>query len=127
MDMREKILRADDTVYEVVKVPEWGCEVVIRSINGAERDRYEESLMKESRKKVRGRVQTERKFAPDKLRAKLIVLAACKAVGDPTPLFRPEDVDALAGKSGAALDKLFDVAQRLGGLTEQDVEELTGN
>ena len=40
-------------------------------------------------------------------------------------VFHDGDIDALAGKSGAALDRLYEVAARLSGIGDQDVEELT--
>ena len=37
------------------------------------------------------------------------------------------DVKALGKKSSLALNRVFEVAQRLNGLTERDMEELAGN
>jgi len=41
-------------------------------------------------------------------------------------LFR-SDVKALGEKSAAALERVFDVARKLSGLSEDDVEELAGD
>lgn len=37
------------------------------------------------------------------------------------------DVKALGRKSALALNRVFEVAQRINGLTEEDMEELAGN
>jgi hypothetical protein len=42
-------------------------------------------------------------------------------------LFSDADVKLLGQKSAAALDKLFEVAQKLSGLKDEDVEELAKN
>jgi len=39
-------------------------------------------------------------------------------------IFKDEDLAALGKKSGAALDRLFSVAQRLSGIGVNDVEEM---
>lgn len=126
--LRDEILAADDMQYEVVVVPEWrNKEVCIRSLTGEERDAYEAGLLREVKKLGKRGVKTERKFDPRKVRAKLVIIAACHGVGDPRPIFMPEDVDKLAAKNGAALDRLFDVAQKLAGIGNDDLEDLMGN
>jgi hypothetical protein len=42
-------------------------------------------------------------------------------------LFSFEDISALASKSAAALDRVFEVAARLSRMLKKDVEELAGN
>jgi hypothetical protein len=42
-------------------------------------------------------------------------------------LFQHEDTFPLGAKSAAALDRIFQVAQRLNGLREEDVNELAAN
>ena len=42
-------------------------------------------------------------------------------------LFDESQVDELGGKSGQVLDRVFDKAQRLNGITKADVDELAGN
>lgn len=114
---REAILSADDTHYEEVPVPEWQPDGVVRlrSISGTQRDQYESSLVDQ-----RGR---EQKMNLRNARTKLIVL--CAVDEDGRLLFTAEDINALGRKSAAPLDRLFDACQRLAGMTEKDVEELT--
>jgi len=114
---REEILGAEDILYEDVPVPEWGGTVRVRGLSGTERDAFEASIVE-----MRGRkthVDTRN------LRAKLVARAV---VGENSQrLFQDGDVRALGEKSAAALNRVFEVAQRLSGLTEADIEELTKN
>ena len=59
------------------------------------------------------------------LKALLVVMATVDAEG--TPLFKREDVPALNRKSGKAIDRIFQVAAELSGLSEEDIEDLAKN
>lgn len=114
---KNEIFAADDRKYEDVEVSEWGGSVRLRGLTGSERDRYEASLQKQ----VGGKeVRDLRNF-----RARLVQLSAINEDG--TPLFEQNEVAALANRSSAALSRLFDVACRLSGITDDDVRELEGN
>lgn len=118
---REAILRAEDLPREEVSVPEWGGSVLVRTLTGAERDRYEADIY--DLKQKRGRA-SEVGFK-DNLRAKLVALAACDERGQ--RLFSDADVRALGAKSAKALERVWNVARRLAGLSGEDVEELEKN
>ena len=47
--------------------------------------------------------------------------------GDGELLFKPGDVEKFGAKNAAALTRVFVVAQRLAGLSGEDVEELAKN
>jgi hypothetical protein len=114
---REQILAANDLRTEVVEVPEWGGPVKVRSLTGRERDRYQETVIK-----MRG---TDPQIVLRDLRVKLI---ARTAIGDDGKLlFGDDDVEALANKNAAALERVFTAAQRLCGLSATDVEEMVKN
>ncbi len=114
---REQILAAPDLKTETVAVPEWGGTVLVRGLTGAERDEYEQSLMV-----GRGR---NRDINIRNARAKLLVLTIVDASGK--HVFEDSDIVALGRKSAAALERVFDVARRLSGLSDTDLEELTKN
>jgi hypothetical protein len=61
----------------------------------------------------------------DNLRAKLVARAIVDETGK--RIFADADIPALAGKSAAALNRVYEVAQRLSGITQEDVDELTKN
>jgi hypothetical protein len=112
---RKDILDASDLHRESVDVPEWGGAVLVRGLTGKERDALEESTVQR-----RGR-DVVRNF--ENLRARLVSMALVDENG--ARLFSEEDVEALGGKSARALDRVYAVAQRLAGLSPEDVKELT--
>lgn len=114
---RDAILSADDTEYDVVPCPEWGGDVRLKSISGAKRDSYEESVITTN--------GTDRKMNLRNARAKLIVL--CAVDDDGRPLFTADDIAALGRKNAKPLDRLFDRSRKLIGMGEKDVESLTEN
>ena len=44
---RDAILQTNDLHCELVKVPEWGGDVYVRGLNGAERDQLEAAMLKD--------------------------------------------------------------------------------
>ena len=112
---RDAILSADDLPKELVPVPEWGGDVFVRALTGAERDRFEGSMIEQ-----RGKSQHVNMA---NIRAKLASMTLCDESG--SRIFSDADVKSLAGKSAAALNRVFEVARKLSGLAETDVEELT--
>ena len=114
---KKAILDSDDLDRRKVDVPEWGGTVWVRTLTGSERDQFEGSIID-----TRG---TDTKLNYTNLRAKLCVLTITDEEGQ--RLFTDGDVGALGNKSAAALDRIFDVAQRLNGLRPQDIDELVKN
>lgn len=112
---RDAILGADDRQYDEVDCPEWGGSVRVRSISGAERDRYEESLIQQ-----RG---NSRQMNMRNARAKLVALCVVDEQGN--RLFSDQDVNALGRKNAKPLDRLWDACRKLSGLSDDDVEKLT--
>jgi hypothetical protein len=116
---RDDILRAADLPTEEVHVPEWGGSVLVRGMTGAERDAFESSVveLKAGNKATSVNMQN--------IRAKLVALTVVDEKGE--RLFSQADVELLGNKSAAALQRIFEAAQRLSGLTQADVEELAKN
>ena len=112
---KDQILAADDVRFEDVKVPEWGGVVRIQTMTGMARDRYEQTLFD---KKSKG-------ITLQNIRAKLV--ASCAVDEEGALIFDETDTDALGKKSGKALDRLYEAAQRVNGITDVDVEELEKN
>jgi len=111
---RDSILQADDLPKESVEVPEWGGQVWVRTLSGTERDSFEQSM-----------VNKKNKPNMDNVRARFAVLTICDEAGD--RLFKAADADELGKKSAAALDRVFAVAQRLNGFSDQDQKDIAGN
>jgi len=115
---RNAILEAKDLPTETVDVPEWGGQVIVRTLTGEERDQYEASMFE-----VVGD-GANREVVPkmENLRATLAALSIVDE--DSKRMFDVSEVHLLGQKSAAALDRVFDVAKRLSGLSEEDVKEL---
>lgn len=111
---REQIDQADDLTFKDVEVPEWGGTVRLKALTGTERDAYEASVVQ---------MKGDRKvFKLDNVRARLVAMSLVDENGG--RLYTDKEADQLGLKSGRVLDRLFDVARSLSGLTEDDIEEL---
>jgi hypothetical protein len=104
---KESILAANDLPLECIAVPEWGGDVMVRTMTGADRDAFEASLIGKE-----GRMEN--------VRARLVSLTLCDAAG--TRLFNDAEVTALGNKSARALDRVFTVAQRVNGIGTDAVD-----
>ena len=104
---KDAILAADDLPRETVIIPEWGGEVLVRTMSGTDRDAFEASLLEKD-----GRMEN--------VRARLVALTLCDLQGD--RLFNDSEIAALGRKSARALDRVFSVAQRLNGIGVDQVD-----
>ena len=111
---RESILQSDDLPRELVEVPEWSGQIYCKTLTGTERDAFEQSM-----------VHKKNKTNLANVRARFAVLTVCDNTGK--RLFTDEDAKELGTKSAAALDRVFEVAQRLNGFSKEDAEDLAGN
>lgn len=118
------VFGADDVDIERVDCPEWGGHLFVRTISGAERDDFEMSIYdaNERRKRQKGTGSSDRRVRQGNLRAMLVARCACNAEG--TRIFKDSEVARLGEKSALVLDRLYDVAARLNGLTQADEDRL---
>jgi hypothetical protein len=111
---KQQILDADDRKRETVSVPEWGGEVIVATMSGTDRDAWEGAMVGRGRDELLHNA-----------RAKLAAICLIDESG--ARLFSDQEVEALGRKSARALNRVADVAQRLNGLRDKDIEELKGN
>lgn len=117
---RDLILNAKDIKIIPLDVPEWGGQVFIKTLNGAERDELEASIIQLS---ADGKTQ---KMKLDKLRSMLAFLALCDEDGN--RLFvEADDISALAQKSASALDRVAAQVQALAGMSQSDIDGLVNS
>lgn len=112
--LRDQILAANDRQREKVDVPEWGISVFISTMSGAERDGFEAEIVTLRGKKTDLNLQN--------IRAKLVVRTLVDETGE--RIFFDSDAAELGKKSASVLSRLYEVAQRMNGLREEDVAEL---
>jgi hypothetical protein len=112
---RTDILNAMDLKHEDVDVPEWGGTVRVRGLKGVERDEFESSIVVTN---PDGTTRVESKA----MRARLVSLTV--VADNDVRLFTQDDVGALGQKSAAALERVFDVAMKLAGMSKDEVEKL---
>lgn len=110
VNIRQTIFKAADVPSELVDIPEWGVKVEVRGFSLGERlDFY-------------NRVTDGDRVNRDNFYPELII--ACSfdpETGD--RVFDPADRDELKTKSAAACERITSVAQRLSGLTSDEVTE----
>lgn len=114
VELRAHILGHTALKREEVVVPEWGCTVYVSEFTGAGRDAWEASLAGQ-----RGTINISN------VRARLVAATVVDAEGN--RLFSDKDAEELGRMSSASLDKCAVVAQRLNGLTSQELEAAKGN
>lgn len=118
----ESIRSSEDRRIEKVFVPEWAPSgakkpesfVYVRSMSGDERDAWDKA----------GAALADKKH-PKNVRALLVVTTTCNQKGE--LIFTRGDVEWIGKKNAAALTRIVEVASRLSGITEADVEELEKN
>lgn len=114
---KQQILTAKDIETKDIDVPEWGGKVRIRGLNGAERDEFEQSMVERRGKRYEANLRNAR--------ARLVSLSVVDDSG--SRIFTDADVNALGNKSASALNRVYESARDLSGLTEADVDELAEN
>ena len=126
---RAAILAAKDIPSEPVDVPEWAdpetgdCTVYVRGLTGDELDDFQGSI-RQFRRSFDGKGM-EPVLVQQGMHAKLLVKCLVDEAGE--RLFEDSDAAALGAKAGAVVDRLYDIASRLSGLSEEEKEEMEGN
>jgi len=118
---RDKLLIKEELKKEKIELRDGF--VYVRQMTGRERDRFEQSLVKEKKSRD-GSIDYERSL--EDFRAKLAVHTLCDENG--VNLLLPEDYPVLSqNMSAAKLELIVNKAQELNRISEQDKENLTKN
>lgn len=112
MSLRDKILQASDIVSERVSVPEWGIEVDVKTMTGAERAQIMQSAAEAGGKMDFQNVYPE------------VVIACTYDPETGERVFSYEDKPHLMAKSGLAIDRIAIVGLRLSGFTKDATDDL---
>jgi len=106
---KEQILSADDLRTVDVNVPEWGGVIRLQTITARDRQKFHSGGTK---------------GAMDDFMERFIVACAVDEKGK--QLFAGEDVKALGNKSATALNRVFEAAVELNGMSQRGVEDIQG-
>lgn len=110
---RQSILAASDLQTETVPVPEWGGDIIIRTLTASARDLADQVL----------------KGADDEgngLQAARFI-AACAVDEQGQPLFTEADITQLAGKANHVITRVFRACLRVNGIGKGAVETARKN
>ncbi len=114
---KEGILTAQDIETVQFEIPEWNGMIYLKSLNGRERDKFEEYIT--SKKKGKSDVNIMG------VKALSVVRSAVDVDGN--YLFTEKDIPDLNSKSAKALGRIFDKFCEMNGFGEEDVEDLVKN
>jgi hypothetical protein len=114
---KEQILRVKDIETRTVNVPEWGGDVLVRSLSATERDYFESKLVDQSGGKVRANLQN--------IKARLASMAIADEDGN--RVFTEQEIAILGTKSAAALNRISEAITDMSGISKKDMDELAGN
>ena len=101
----------------VMFIPELGKSVRVKALNARERDAYEQSL-------IQGKGQNQ-SVNMRNARAKLAVLTLVDENGK--RLYTDAQANEIGNAPAIVIERIFDRARRLAGITNDDLDELTGN
>ena len=108
------VRKARDLKTEDVFVEEWDGFITLKALSAKERDAFESSFMVQKGKK--------REFVNANIRAKLVVKCAIDEMQN--RLWSDDDAGWLGDKNASAVNRLYEAAARLSGITEADADEL---
>ena len=106
---RDDILKAIDEKFLDVEVPEWGGTVRVRSLTGLQRSQLLKASQDES---IEDWIER--------------LCAACICDENGNPVFKQEDVKELKKKNSAALNRVFNAADELNGISSKAIDDLAG-
>lgn len=108
---KEQVLNTNDLLTKIIDVPEWNCNVIVRTMSGFVREEFEEYWRTLS--------------GPKCFRA--ILCAFCIVDEEGNRIFDNSDIDALSKKSASALDKIADACVSLNKIGQDEIGELEKN
>jgi hypothetical protein len=113
MNLRDKILAAQDIPTEKVNIPEWGVELLVKGMSAGDRITLMQNAYDQNTQQVNMAA-----VYPD-------IVVSC--VFDPETdehIFTDSDKSALMGKSSAAIEAIASVGLRLSGIGNEQADAL---
>jgi len=116
---KQEILSQDDLKTEELYIPEWKASVLVSELSADARDEFEQFMVGE-----RDKLQSKKNEYAH-IRAALAAATLVDEKGE--RLFSSQDIIKLGKKSGKALDRIFDVANKLNKIYGQERENIEKN
>lgn len=113
--LREKILNSQDIKQQLVHVPEWESDILVKSMTGKER-----SLLFSTAIDAKGKLDFEKAYP-------IILIATAYDPETGEKVFGPADMEQLNTKNAAAMERVAKVAMKLSGLDADAVERAEKN
>jgi hypothetical protein len=114
---REAFLRPAKVNVVEVPVPELGGSVYVKGMTAKDRSRFETQFQLSSGK------SNTRKLK--EIRERLVIACLCDEEG--VLLLQDSDVDAVGAQPAAVVERIVDAAQKVCGMSNNDVEDLAKN
>lgn len=111
--LRERILESSDVPEEIVHVPEWGEDLLVVGMNGADRSK----LLKRVTDQKSGEVDIESLYP-------LLIQNCARDPETRKRIFGQEDLPLINTKAASALERVGKVAMNLSGMREEKNESL---
>lgn len=120
------IIGAKDLVDERVEVPEWGGDVILRSLSALDREEVEaETTEIETKFDEKGAIRFVPHLNPVRARAKFLARAIVDEDGN--RIFDEKQLEGLAKKAEGPLDRLYRRARELSAVALPDAEAAEKN
>jgi len=116
---KDMILTVEDYDIQTIHVKEWGGSIILKSMTGAGRDRYETACIRQGAGQGAGKL--------DMTDLKALLLSMTIVGEDHKPLFTAKDVTALNTKNAKVINRLCEIAQKMNAIGDDGVEEAEKN
>lgn len=113
----DDILKIDDLEVRDLDVPEWGGTVRVKALSGKERANYQLSITQ-----FRGD-----EAIPNLTNIQAKLVARVIVDEDGKRMFSDQEINALGEKSGATLERIFNVGAEMAGLSDENIAQAAAN
>jgi hypothetical protein len=114
---RDAFLRPAKVQIERVEVPELDGHVFVKGMTAKDRSRFESQFQLSSGKSSKRKLK--------EIRERLVVACLCDEAG--TLLLTEEDIAAVGDQPASVVERIVNSAQKVCGMTDDDVESMAGN